>query len=64
MTSKKKKTPTRTVRKLRDLKSRHDPKGGKLDVSTPMVTAPSKITSTGWIEVDSFSFGAGRSSSG
>ncbi len=64
MSSAKKKTPSRAARKMRDLKSKKDPQGGKLDVSTPMVTAPSKITSTGWIEVDSFSFGAGRSSSG
>jgi hypothetical protein len=61
VTSKKKKAPAKTVRKLRDLKSRNDPKGGQVYAGTPVATAPSKITTTGWIEVNSLTFGVGRS---
>ncbi len=59
MASAKKKTPVRAVRKLRDLKSKKDPRGGKLIVNVPTTTPVQafKPAQTGWIEQNSFSFG-------
>ncbi len=63
MSSAKKKTPSKAARKLRDLKSKKDPRGGNVTSNTLTKTTPppSKPKSTGWIEIDSFSFGAGNS---
>jgi hypothetical protein len=60
MTSPRKRTAARSVRKLKDLKSKKDPRGGKAAANAPTVTTIQKLkpTQTGWIEIDSFSFGA------
>jgi hypothetical protein len=57
MTSAKKKTPARSVGKLRDLKSRKDPKGGKGAVGTPAIAPTPKRANSGWIDQDSVDFG-------
>jgi hypothetical protein len=62
MNSSKKRTPAKTVRKLRDLKSKKDPRGGKLIVNVPNTTPVSAhpTSQTGWIDQNSFSFGPGN----
>jgi hypothetical protein len=60
MNSSKKRTPAKTVGKLRDLKSKKNPKGGKLIVNVPNTTPVQafKPAQTNWVEDNSFSFGA------
>jgi hypothetical protein len=59
MASAKKKVTATRVRKLRDLKAKTNPKGG---ASTPQanVATVNVVKKTDWIELESFSFGAGN----
>jgi hypothetical protein len=58
-TGKKKKT-SGPARKLKDLKARKNPKGGATQpsVGVPLVVPKKPAPAEGWIEIDSFSFGA------
>jgi hypothetical protein len=62
MSSAKKKTPSKTARKLKDLKSKKDPRGGNVasNTLTKVTPPPPKPKSSGWIEIESFSFGSGN----
>jgi hypothetical protein len=66
MASPKKKATAKTAMKFKDLKSKKNPKGGSqiasLKAQTVSTAGIVKAPATGWIEIDSFSFGASRSS--
>jgi hypothetical protein len=59
MASAKKKGTATRARKLKDLKAKTNPRGGASTQHGSAVTpSVGKIQKTGWIEIDSFSFGA------
>jgi|HubBroStandDraft_6_1064221.scaffolds.fasta_scaffold599123_1 hypothetical protein len=58
MASAKKKGTVTRARKLKDLKAKTNPKGGASSQHGITVDKPTTKVQTGWIEIDSFSFGA------